>query len=186
MQKLLVSVCLSVVTIVFAADSIAADRSGGVSVGRDGASVSGRGGSASASREGASVSGRGGSVSASREGTHVSGRGGSVSASREGASVGGGASVAGGSADGVDGSRSSGGYVNAAGDRSYDNLESWISDLKSLWSGEPAREDVRKVPSSASSSRSSSIGQVSKASATSTGDEPAVAESRNVNSTEQN
>jgi hypothetical protein len=171
MHKLLASVCLSVMTIVFATDSIAADRNGGVSAGRDGASVSGRGGSVSASREGASVGGRGGSVSASREGASVSGRGGSV---------------AGNTANGVDDSPGSSGHVNAAGDRSYDTLESWISDLKSLWSGEPAREDVGRGPTDASSSRSSSVEQVSQAGATSTGDKPAVATARNVHSTEQN
>jgi hypothetical protein len=76
--------------------------------------------------------------------------------------------------------------VDAAGDRSYDDLASWFSDLKSLWSGEPAREDVSEEPVSTSSSRSSSIEQVSEATARSTGDEPAVAEARNVNSAEQN
>jgi hypothetical protein len=86
----------------------------------------------------------------------------------------------------VDDSPDSSGHVNAAGDRSYDNLESWISDLKSLWSGEPAREDVRKEPVSTSSTRSSSVEQVSQAGATSTGDKPAVATARNVHSTEQN
>jgi hypothetical protein len=172
MNKLLAPVCLSVMTIICATDSIAADRSGGVSAGRDGVSVGGRGGSVSASREGASVSGRGGSVSASREGASVSGRGGSI---------------AGNTAHGMDGPHISSGHVNAAGDRSYDDLESWINDLKSLWSGEPTREDLSKDRlTSTSSSRSSSVKQVSQSDATSSGGQPALATARNVHSTEQN
>ena len=52
MQKLLIAVCLSVVTSVFAMDSVSA---GGVSVGRHGVSVGG----VSAGRGGASVRGGG-------------------------------------------------------------------------------------------------------------------------------
>jgi hypothetical protein len=112
---------------------------GSVSASRDGASVGGRGGSVSASRDGASVGGRGGSVSASREGASVGAGGASVSASREGASVGaGGASVSARAGDAERGSAApaqSGGFVNAAGDREYDDLGSWFEDLARSWSG---------------------------------------------------
>jgi hypothetical protein len=173
MKKLLVPVCLSALAVVFAVNS-SASMAGkdGVSVGRDGVSVSGRGGSVSASRDGVNASGRGGSVSASRDGTSARGDGASVSASRDGASV---AS----NADGIDHPRGSVGYVDAAGNRSYDDLGSWIRDLQTWWSGKADADDV------ASRKQVNTVEQVSEAKATSVDGKPAVAEARNVKSTEQ-
>src|ERR687892_110534 len=128
MNRILVAIgvsALSAVAFASFSDAIARDASvgakgavGGVSAGRDGASVSAGRASVSASREGASVRGGGTSVSAGREGTSVGGGGTSVSGSREGTSVrGGGASREGAS---VPGDRP-GGFVNARGDREYDD-----------------------------------------------------------------
>ena len=169
MQKLLITVCLSVVTAVFAMGSVIA---GSVSAGRDGVSVGG----VSAGRGGASVSGGGSSVSAGRGGASVSSGGSSVTAGRGGASVGGGASMSA-SAEG------SAGSVNARGDREYDDLGSWMEDLGRWWSGD--KSPPERTVSSESTSNSSSE-QVSRAEATSSDGEPAVAEARNSKVTDQN
>jgi len=189
MKKLLVPVCLSALSVVLAVNSSASMAgTDGVSVGRDGVSVSGRGGSVSAGRDGVSASGRGGSVSASRDGASVRGDGASVSASRDGASVRGdgtsvsasrdGAGVAS-NADGTDRPRGSVGYVDAAGNRSYDDLGSWIRDLQTWWSGKADADD------GASKKQVNTVEQVSEAKATSVDGKPAVAEASNVKSTEQ-
>ena len=160
MQKLLITMCLSVATGVFAMDYASADSRGGVSVG-----------GVSAGRDGVSVGG----VSAGRGGASARSGGATATASRDGASVGG-SSVS--SHD--DGSR---GFVNARGDREYDDLGSWMEDLGSWWSGnEPPAE--RTVGSESTSSSSSE--QVSKARATSSNGEPAVAEASNRKVTGQN
>ena len=192
MQKLLITMCLSVATGVFAMDYASADSRGGVSVGgvsagRDGVSVggvsAGRGGAsargggatATASRDGASARSGGATATASRDGASARSGGATATASRDGASVGG-SSVS--SHD--DGSR---GFVNARGDREYDDLGSWMEDLGSWWSGnEPPAE--RTVGSESTSSSSSE--QVSKARATSSNGEPAVAEASNRKVTGQN
>lgn len=161
MQNLLVIVCVSVVTAVFATASIAADKGGSVSVGRDGANVRGGGASVSASRDGASVRGGGASVTASRDGASVRG-GGSVTASRDGTSVRGGASVTASADD------HSAGSVNARGEREYDDLASWMEDLGRWWSG------------------SESGGDQAVSSGNSTDGEPAVAEASNSRVTRQN
>ena len=176
MQKLLITMCLSVATGVFAMDYASADSRGGVSVGgvsagRDGVSVGG----VSAGRGGASARSGGATATASRDGASARSGGATATASRDGASVGG-SSVS--SHD--DGSR---GFVNARGDREYDDLGSWMEDLGSWWSGnEPPAE--RTVGSESTSSSSSE--QVSKARATSSNGEPAVAEASNRKVTGQN
>lgn len=157
MQKLLVSVCVSALTAIIAVESsrsIAADR-GGVSVGRDGVSVGG----VNAGRDGVSARSGGATATASRDGTSV---GGSSVSSHD------------------DGSR---GFVNARGDRQYDDLGSWMEDLGRWWSGNAAPAD--RTVSSGSTSNSSSE-QVSEAEATSSNGEPAVAEARNSRVTGQN
>jgi hypothetical protein len=169
MKKLLVPVCLSALTVFAVNSSESMAGKDGVSVGRDGVSVSGRGGRVSASRDGASVRGDGASVSANRDGASVRGEGASVSASRDGASV---AS----NADGIDHPRGSVGSVDAAGNRSYDDLGSWIRDLQTWWSD---ADDV------ASKKQVNTVEQVSEANATSVDGKPAVAEASNVKSTEQ-
>lgn len=173
MQKLLVSVCVSALTAIIAVESsrsIAADR-GGVSVGRDGVSVGG----VNAGRDGASARSGGATATASREGASTRSGGATATASRDGTSVGG-SSVS--SHD--DGSR---GFVNARGDRQYDDLGSWMEDLGRWWSGNAAPAD--RTVSSGSTSNSSSE-QVSEAEATSSNGEPAVAEARNSRVTGQN
>jgi hypothetical protein len=190
---------LAAVALVDVSDAIARDAAvgskgaaGGVSVGRDSVSARGGGTSVSASRDGASVRGGGTSVTASRDGASVRGGGTSVSASRDGASVrsGGtsvtasrdGASVTGGgtsvtaSAD----DRSTG-SVNARGDREYPDFASWMEDLRSWWSGDKP-EGGQTVGSESGTSKSSSVEQVSEATATDGGS----AVARNTNVTRQN
>lgn len=176
MQKLLVLICLSALTAVIAVESsksIAADRSG-VSVSRDGVSAGG----VSAGRDGVGVSGGGASVTASRDGASVRG-GGSVTASRDGTSVRGGASVTASADD------HSAGSVNARGEREYDDLASWMEDLGRWWSGSESGGD-QAVSSGSAISNSSSVEQVSEATANSTDGEPAVAEASNSRVTRQN
>ena len=124
-----------------------------------------------AGNSGASVSRGGASVSASRDGASVSRGGASVSASRDGSR-------------GIDGRLDSGGYVNAAGDRVYDDIASWVRDLQRSWSSsEPAGNKI--VIEEPAATKFRSVEQVSEARAISTGDKPALAEATNVNATEQ-
>jgi hypothetical protein len=173
---------LIAVALVDVSDAIARDASvgskgavGGVSVGRDGVSARGGGTSVSASRDGASVRGGGASVTASRDGASVSARGTSVTASRDGASVStrgtsvtasrDGASVRGGGASVTASAQDrSIGSVNARGDREYDSLASWMEDLGRWWSGDKP-EGGQTVGSESGTSKSSSVEQVSKATA---------------------
>jgi hypothetical protein len=106
---------------------------GGASVSAGGTSVSADRGGASVSAGGGSVSAGGGSVSADRGGASVSGGGSSVSADRGGASV----SAEGSDADvgGVDTGAPSMQAGRQVGDRSYDSLGGWFSDLRSSWFG---------------------------------------------------
>jgi len=178
MQKLVVSVCLSVLTAVAALDSSsssAADR-GGVSAGRDGVSA----GSVSASRDGVSA----GSVSASRDGASARSGGATATASRDGASAraGGASARADDSGHGIGDSDRTGGFANAAGDREYDSLGSWMEDLGRWWSGSELEDHA---VTEKSSTNSSSSRQVTKATATSTDGDPAVAEASNRRVTKQ-
>jgi len=178
MQKLVVSVCLSVLTAVAALDSSsssAADR-GGVSAGRDGVSA----GSVSASRDGVSA----GSVSASRDGASARSGGATATASRDGASAraGGASARADDSGHGIGDSDRTGGFANAAGDREYDSLGSWMEDLGRWWSGSELEDHA---VTEKSSTNSSSSRQVTKATATSTNGDPAVAEASNRRVTKQ-
>ena len=152
-------------------DVIARDGSvsaGGVSASRDGVSARGGGASVSASRDGVSARGGGSSVTASRDGASVRGGGTSVSASTGDVST---------------------GHVNARGDREYDSLASWMEDLGRRWSGtEPAdnEADNKVVSKKTETTHSSSIKQVSEATATSTDGGSAVAEARNTSIQKQN
>jgi hypothetical protein len=215
MQKLLITVCLSVVTGVFAMDyasagnrdgvsagrggvsagGVSAGRggvsAGGVSASRDGASARSGGATATASRDGASARSGGATATASRDGASARSGGATATASRDGASARSGGATATASRDGAsvggssvsshdDGSR---GFVNARGDREYDDLGSWMEDLGSLWSGDesPAARTVSRESASTSSTE-----QVSEARATSSNGEPAVAEASNRKATRQN
>ena len=182
MQKLVVSVCLSVLTAVAAlasSSSSAADR-GGVSAGRDGVSA----GSVSASRDGVSARGGGASVSASRDGASARSGGATATASRDGASAraGGASARADDSGHGIGDSDRTGGFANAAGDREYDSLGSWMEDLGRWWSGSELEDHA---VTEKSSTNSSSSRQVTKATATSTDGDPAVAEASNRRVTKQ-
>jgi hypothetical protein len=141
---------LAAVALVDVSDAIARDAAvgskgaaGGVSVGRDSVSARGGGTSVSASRDGASVRSGGTSVTASRDGASVTGGGTSVTASADDRST---------------------GSVNARGDREYDSLASWMEDLGRWWSGDKP-EGGQTVGSESGTSKSSSVEQVSKATA---------------------
>ena len=189
--------------------------SGGVGVGADrgGASVSAGGVSVSAGRGGASVSAGGASVSADRGGASVSGGGSSASADRGGASVSAsrdGASVSAGldgASVGVDRGDTdvSGGRTRALpadrpqvdrSHKSYGSIGEWFEDLRTSWFGgrSSGSEEATTVRSSAiqSSETSQTTGrqvnrvvQEKSSVATATDGGSAVAESRNVNVTEQ-
>jgi hypothetical protein len=108
---------------------------------------------------------------AGNSGASVGHGGSSVSASRDGSR-------------GIDGRLDSGGYVNAAGDRAYDDIASWVRDLQRSWSSsEPVGN--KTIIEEPGATKFRSVEQVSEARAVSTVDKPALAEATNVNATEQ-